>query len=72
MQVVPGLTLGIYSPERCLIDAFRLAHLEGKDAAVAALKQWLRRAGRPAELLVMANRFPTAAPAIREALEVLL
>ncbi|MDR1392719.1 MAG: hypothetical protein LBJ62_01930 [Bifidobacteriaceae bacterium] len=61
-----------YSPERSIIDAFRLAHREGSDAAVAALKRWLRERGNyPAKLLGLAEAFPKAYPAIRLTLEVL-
>jgi hypothetical protein len=66
-------TIGIYSPERCIIDAFRLRHLEGPETAIEALRRWLRRRGsQPATLLKMARAFPKAEPALRAALEILL
>lgn len=66
-------TIGLYSSERCIIDAFRLRHLEGADVAVGALRRWLRRRGsQPAALLAMARGFPKAEPALRAALEILL
>ncbi len=66
-------TIGIYSPERCIIDAFRLRHLEGPETAIEALRRWLRRRGsQPATLLEMARAFPKAEPALRAALEILL
>jgi hypothetical protein len=65
--------MGIYSPERCLVDAFRLRHQEGADIAYDALRRWLRRpASKPASLTRMAGSFPKAAPGLRTALEVLL
>lgn len=66
-------TIGLYSPERCIIDAFRLRHLEGPETAVEALRRWLRRRGsQPATLLNMARAFPKAEPALRATLEILL
>lgn len=68
-----GLTIGLYSAERTLIDLFRLRHAWGSDLAITALKQWLRRRGNSsATLLTMAEDFPKARPAIQNALEILL
>lgn len=68
-----GLALAIYSAERTIIDAFRLAHQEGMDQAYEALRRWTRRRGnQPSALLDLATPFPKAKPRIRQALEVLL
>lgn len=68
-----GLSIGLYSAERTLIDLFRLRHSWGSDLALAALKQWLRgRGNSPGMLLTMAESFPKARPAIQQALDVLL
>jgi len=64
--------IGIYSLERCIIDAYRLRHLEGAEMANQALRRWLRQGGQPSILLRLAEDFPTAQPAIRRALEILL
>lgn len=65
--------IGLYGPERSIIDAFRLRHNEGTDLAHEALKRWLRRRdSSPAWLIRMAENFPKAQPALRAALEVLL
>lgn len=73
VEVDEGATLGLYSPERCIVDAFRLRHLEGEESAVEALRRWLRRSGStPAILLDLAGHFPKAAPALRDALRILL
>jgi hypothetical protein len=65
--------IGLYSAQRCIVDAFRLRHLEGPEVAVEALRRWLRRPGaQPATLLAMARAFPKAEPALRSALEILL
>ncbi len=65
--------IGIYSPERSLIDVIRTRHLQGPDIAWEALRRWLRRPGSsPAQLTQLAKRFPRAEPALRTALEVLL
>lgn len=72
LQLAGQLSIGLYSPERCLIDAFRLRHQEGADLAYQALKAWLRRrTAEPATLLRMAKDFPKAEPALRLALEIL-
>lgn len=66
-------SIGLYGPERSIIDAARLHYREGPELARVALKRWLRRRGSsPAELLMMARRFPRAERPLREALEILL
>ncbi len=72
VEITPGLTIGLYSPERSIVDVYRLAHLEGPDVGHQALRRWLRRGGQPAALLAVAASFPRAMPALRRALEVLL
>lgn len=68
-----GTSIGLYGPERTLIDVFRLRHEWGADMATAALKRWLNRRGNtPSTLLGMARQFPAARPALQAALEVLL
>lgn len=66
-------SIGLYSAERSIIDAFRLRHQEGPELAHEALRRWLRRRNAsPAELVTMAQAFPKALPALRAALEILL
>lgn len=72
LDITGAQTIGLYSPERCIIDAFRMRHVEGPDLANEALKQWLRRGGQPSELLAMARSFPRAQTPLRETLEILL
>jgi predicted transcriptional regulator of viral defense system len=73
LALEPGTIIGIYSAQRCIIDAFRLRHREGTDLAIGALRRWLRGPGHhPSTLLDLATSFPTAQPALRAALEVLL
>lgn len=71
---IDGCQVGIYSPMRCLVDAFRLRHREGHQQAIAALRNWLRRRGsRPAALVDMAHVIdPRAEAVIRKTLEILL
>jgi len=72
---LPGakLSIGLYSPERTIIDTFRLRHEVGADVANEALKRWLRRRGNaPATLLDLAGSFPKALPALRATMEILL
>ena len=68
-----GLTLGLYSAERSLVDMVRLRHREGTEIAWDALRHWLRRKGtRPATLIEMARSFHGAESAVRHALEIVL
>jgi predicted transcriptional regulator of viral defense system len=67
------LSIGIYSPERALVDVIRLRHREGSDVAWEALRRWIaRRGSKPAALLAMAKHFHGAERAVRDALEVVL
>lgn len=64
--------LGLYSAERCILDAFRLGHREGHAVAAEALRRWLQRRGAaPAELLAMARHFPKVEPSLLHALRIL-
>lgn len=67
-----GRSIGLYSAERSIIDAFRMRHLEGAELANEALKRWLRRGGQPSELLALARSFPRAQSALRTTMEILL
>lgn len=68
-----NLGIGLYSPERTLIDLFRLRHGWGADLAIGALKRWLAgRGNKPSALLAMARDFPDARPTLQTALEILL
>lgn len=71
---IPGeVSIGLYSPERTIIDLFRLRHDWGSDVAIDALKRWLRQPGSsPAALLAMAKHFPRVVAGIRHVLEILL
>jgi len=65
--------LGLYTAERSIIDAIRLRHRDGSDRAWQALRRWLDQPGAsPARLTELAQRFPPAEPALRQALAVLL
>jgi predicted transcriptional regulator of viral defense system len=67
-----GITIGLYSAERSILDAYRLRHLEGPELANEALRRWLSKGGQPSTLLRMSRAFPKAQTALRTALEVLL
>lgn len=68
-----GLAVGLYGPQRSIVDAVRLRHREGEELGYTALRRWLRRQGSsPSALLATARHFPQAEPAIRRALEILL
>lgn len=64
--------IGLYDPERCIVDAFRMIGRVGPDMAREALRAWLRqRNSQPVTLLAMARFFPRAQRAVREALELM-
>lgn len=72
-QLDPNTSIGLYGPERSIIDAIRLRHREDQELGYTALKRWLRRPGSsPGRLASMASHFPHADRALRNALEILL
>jgi predicted transcriptional regulator of viral defense system len=70
---IPGTnqTIGIYSPERSIADTFRLRGGVGYELARDALREWLRRGGKPARLIEIASRLPRAKSPILQALDML-
>jgi hypothetical protein len=66
-----GLTIGLYSPERSIADAFRLRGELGYELARDALKEWLLRGGKPARLIDIASRLPRAKAPVLQALDAL-
>jgi predicted transcriptional regulator of viral defense system len=73
IEIARGIVMGIYTPERCIIDAFRLRGREGYETANEALKRWLKRSGsQPSTLLRTAQMFPRTIGPLRQALEILL
>lgn len=65
--------IGMYSEERCIIDAFRLRGIEGSDVAYEALRRWVRLPHRkPAKLIQMASHFPNVSTSLIKALQILL
>lgn len=70
---IPGSdqTIGIYSPERSIADAFRLRGEVGYELARDALREWLRRGGKPARLIDIASRLPRTKSPVLQALEML-
>jgi predicted transcriptional regulator of viral defense system len=65
-------TIGLYSPERSIVDAYRLRGSEGYEIAPEALKNWLRRRGsHPSALMDIARQLPRASGPLRHALELL-
>jgi hypothetical protein len=73
LELADQVSIGIYTAERSIVDAFRLRGREGHDVAYEALRRWLRRRGaEPARLLELAEKLPRATAPLRHALEVLL
>jgi hypothetical protein len=64
-------TIGIYSPERSIADAFRLRGEVGYELARDALREWLRRGGKPAALIAIASHLPRAKSPVLLALDML-
>ncbi|WP_347042875.1 type IV toxin-antitoxin system AbiEi family antitoxin domain-containing protein [Brachybacterium nesterenkovii] len=65
------LTIGLYSPERCIADAFRLRGQLDYEIARDALTEWLRRGGKPNQLMQVALQLPRAKAPVLRALEAL-
>lgn len=73
LTIEDGISVGLYSAERSIIDAFNTRGTTGTEIAVEALRRWLRQKGaQPAELLTMAAGWPRAQAPLRRAIEILL
>jgi len=71
LTIIEGtqITIGIYSPERSIVDAYRLRQHAGYETADEALRTWLRRPdATPAKILAVADRLPRAQAPLRTAL----
>jgi predicted transcriptional regulator of viral defense system len=70
---IPGsdMRIGIYSPERCIADAFRLRGSLGYELGRDALRSWLGRGGKPADLLEIASRLPRTREPLLRTLEIM-
>ncbi|WP_458042900.1 type IV toxin-antitoxin system AbiEi family antitoxin domain-containing protein [Microbacterium sp. HM-570] len=70
---IPGTTqkIGLYSAERTIADAFRLRGALGYETARDALKEWLRRGGKPSKLIKIATQLPRAKAPILNALDMM-
>jgi predicted transcriptional regulator of viral defense system len=73
LPISGGLTIGLYGPERSIIDAFNPRIGSGSDVAVEALRRWLKRPGsQPSRLLSMSKPWPHARVPLMRALQILL
>lgn len=70
---IPGtsMRIGIYSAERCIVDAFRLRGDVGYELGRDALREWLRRGGKPSRLMEIAGQLPRAKAPLLRTLEAL-
>jgi predicted transcriptional regulator of viral defense system len=70
---IPGTnqSIGIYSPERCIADAFRMRGEVGYEIGRDALREWLRRGGQPERVMEIASRLPRAKAPLLRVLEAL-
>jgi len=66
-----GLRIGMYSPERCIADAYRLRGELGYETATHALRAWLNRGGKPTLLVEIADQLPRAKSPLMQALSTL-
>lgn len=67
-----GPSIGLYTAERSIVDAFRLRHSAGYETGIEALRNWLKRPGsRPTKLFEIAQVLPRAIGPLRTALEIL-
>lgn len=64
-----SMTIGMYSPERSIADAFRLRGEVGYEIGRDALREWLRRGGKPTALTTVASQLPRAKGPLLRALE---
>ena len=72
LRLDPVTTIGIYSPERAIVDTVRLRHRQGSEVAYQAIRRYLSHPGsRPGELVAMARHFPHTEPEVRKILEIL-
>jgi predicted transcriptional regulator of viral defense system len=63
------MTIGIYSPARSIVDAFRLRARVSYETPVEALRTWLAQPGNsPAELIEIAAQVPRAKSPVLTAL----
>ena len=67
-----GEPFWIYSAERCIVDAMRLAHIVGRDVALSALSRYARRKRPEPQRLVALARRLGGARQMRDALELIL
>ena len=73
LLVADSLTIGLYSAERSIIDAFRTRGTTGFDLATEALRRWLRDpTHQPARLLKLCQYWPHTQGSLRGVLEILL
>lgn len=68
---IPGSDqkIWIYSAGRSIADAYRLRGEVGYELARDALREWLRRGGKPGQLIGIASRLPRAKTPVLQALE---
>jgi hypothetical protein len=64
--------LSLYDAPRSIVDVFRLPRAVGPEIAYEALRRWLRRGGKPAELMRLTQTFPAARASVLHALQVLV
>ncbi|WP_030143125.1 type IV toxin-antitoxin system AbiEi family antitoxin domain-containing protein [Mycetocola saprophilus] len=63
--------IGIYSAERTIADCFRMRSSIGYEVPRDALKEWLRRGGKPADLMRIASSLPRSKAPVLQALDIL-
>lgn len=73
LPLAPGVAIGLYGPDRSIVDAFNPRTSTDRDLAITALRRWLATPGsQPSHLLALAARWPHAHAALLPVLQVLL
>jgi hypothetical protein len=72
LELGQSYDIGLYDAPRCIIDLYRLPSAVGPDIANEALRRWLRRGGKPSDLIHLTGTFPAARASLLNALQVLL
>jgi predicted transcriptional regulator of viral defense system len=72
LKVDREISIGIYNPERCIVDAFRMSGREGTELGYDALRRYINRGGQPGPILGVAKLFPRSLRALVEAIRILM
>ncbi len=73
IEIAPGVHIGLFGPERTIVDMFNPRFDVPQEQAISALRIWMRRPGtQPTTLLQLAQHWPHALASLLRTLQVLL